>query len=223
MQNQQGQPGQQPQPGMQQQPGQPGQSGQGQVMTSQPQQPMQMGGQPQMGGNMAPQQPPQMMQQQRYRNIQLQQQQQQQTQNFGNFQQPAPPYPGAMRPGGAPQGGQYGGPNMMHQGGMGGPQTSVSMAAQQMLAQVRSPPGPPNVRSPGPRGPMGMGMQPSPRGMQPSPRHPQPQLDDTMLSHNVGHPVGQPGQGGQGGPGDSDNGQTGMTPQDQLSKYVETL
>merc|ERR1739848_660545 len=110
-QNQQQQPGQQPMQGQPQ--GQP----QGQVVTSsaQQQQPMTMG-QPQMVGNM-PQQ----------------QQQQQQPQNFGNFQQPAPPYPGQMRPGGA-QGGQYGGPNMMHQGAMGGhgPQTSVSLAAQQM-------------------------------------------------------------------------------------------
>ena len=79
------------------------------------------------------------------------------------------------------QGGQYL-PNMMHQGPAGmnmGPQSSVSMAAQQMLAQVRSPPQP-NVRSPGPRGPpMGAMGMPSPR-MQQSPRqgHPQP-MDDS--------------------------------------------
>merc|ERR1719433_2618627 len=73
----------------------------------------------------------------------------------------------------------------MHQnmGPMQGQQSSASMTAQQMLAQVRSPP--PNVRSPGPRGPMGgpMGM-PSPR-MQQSPRHPQPmaaQATDDMGS-----------------------------------------
>jgi len=186
-----------------------------------------------MGGNMPPQQQPpqqqqQMMQQQRYRNIQLQQQQQQQqqqqTQNFGNFQQPAPPYPGAMRPGNAQGPGQYGGPNMM-QNAMGGhgPQTSVSMAAQQMLAQVRSP-NAPNVRSPGPRVPMhGMpGMSPR---MQQSPRHPnQPLLPDDglMLSQQGGpQPPNQGGgPGGPGGPGDQDN---GMTPQDQLSKFVDTL
>merc|ERR1711953_750831 len=121
-------------------------------MLQQPQQPLQ------------PQQPQQMMQQQRYRNIQLQQQQQQQQQQFqqGQFQQPAPPYPRAM----AGQPNQYGGPNMMHQnmGPMQG-QPNANMTAQQMLAQVRSPP-PNAVRSPGPRGPMGV-----PMGM---PRHPTP-------------------------------------------------
>ena len=225
----------QQQPGMpgQGQPGQGQPQGQSQVMTSSAQQPPMQMGQPQMGGNMPPQQQPpqqqqQMMQQQRYRNIQLQQQQQQQqqqqTQNFGNFQQPAPPYPGAMRPGNAQGPGQYGGPNMM-QNAMGGhgPQTSVSMAAQQMLAQVRSP-NAPNVRSPGPRVPMhGMpGMSPR---MQQSPRHPnQPLLPDDglMLSQQGGpQPPNQGGgPGGPGGPGDQDN---GMTPQDQLSKFVDTL
>merc|ERR1719266_2822784 len=113
-----------------------------------------------------------------------------------------------------------------------GPQNSVSMTAQAMLAQVRSPTQP-NVRSPGPRGPMGgpMGM-PSPR-MQQSPRHPQPMAtqatDDMgssqmMLGQGPGAQQG-PGTQGQGqGNGDPDNPQnTGMTPQDQLSKYVETL
>ena len=106
------------------------------------------------------------------------------------------------------------------------------MTAQQMFALVQSPPQP-NVRSLGPRGPpMGAMGMPSPR-MQQSPRqgHPQP-MDDMgssqmMLSQgpgpqvNQGPPVG-PGQGQ--GNGDQDNGQnSGMTPQDQLSKYVETL
>ena len=126
------------------------------------------------------------------------------------------------------QGGQYL-PNMMHQGPAGmnmGPQSSVSMTAQQMLAQVRSPPQP-NVRSPGPRGPMGgMPGMPSPRGMQPSPRHQQPTMDDGMgggmMLPGPGPQVGGPGQGQ--GNGDPDSGQnSGMTPQDQLSKYVETL
>ena len=129
-----------------------------------------------------------------------------------------------MRPGNAQGPGQYGGPNMM-QNAMGGhgPQTSVSMAAQQMLAQVRSP-NAPNVRSPGPRVPMhGMpGMSPR---MQQSPRHPnQPLLPDDglMLSQQGGpQPPNQGGgPGGPGGPGDQDN---GMTPQDQLSKFVDTL
>merc|ERR1719510_193212 len=87
-------------------------------------------------------------QQPRYRSVQLQPQQpqvqQQQPNQFG-FQQPAPPYPrGAGMQPQQQQGGQYL-PNMMHQGPAGmnmGPQSSVSMAAQQMLAQVRSPPQP---------------------------------------------------------------------------------
>merc|ERR1739846_2705 len=108
--------------------------------------------QPQQQQMMQPRQ-----QQPRYRSVQLQPQQPQQVQqqqpNQFGFQQPAPPYP--RGPGMQPQqqGGQYL-PNMMHQGpgpGMNmGPQSSVSMTAQQMLAQVRSPPQPGNVRSPGP-------------------------------------------------------------------------
>ena len=107
-----------------------------------------------------------------------------------------------------------------------GPQSSVSMTAQQMLAQVRSPPQPGNVRSPGPRMQMGM---PSPRMQQQSPRHPQP-MDDMgssqmMLGQSQGpQGVGQgPPVGGPPGQGNGDNGDPGMTPQDQLSKYVETL
>merc|ERR1719273_2056193 len=105
-----------------------------------------------------------------------------------------------------------------------GPQNSVSMTAQVMLAQVRSPTQP-NVRSPGPRGPMGgpMGMA-NPR-MQQSPRQPQPmatQATDDMGSSQMMLGQGPGAQQGQGqGNGDLDNPQnTGMTPQDQLSKYV---
>jgi len=68
--------------------------------------------------------------------------------------------------------------------------------------------------------------------MQQSPRHPQP-MDDMgssqmMLGQAQGPQVNQgpPGVGpGRGqGNGDPDSGQnSGMTPQDQLSKYVETL
>jgi len=190
-------------------------------------------GPPQMQPGQPQQQQMMPQQQPRYRSVQLQQQQAQQPQpnQFGQFQQPAPPYR-PMGPGGQPRAPQYGGPNMMHQGmgpGMG-PQSSVSMAAQQMLAQVRSPP--PNVRSPGPRGPpmvgpMGMA---SPRMQQSPNRHPNP-MDDMGSSQMMlgqgqgppGAPVPQGGPPGQGN-GDPDNGQnSGMTPQDQLSKYVETL
>ena len=75
-----------------------------------------------------------------------------------------------------------------------------------------------------------MGM-PSPR-MQQSPRHPQPmaaQATDDMGSSQMMLGQGQgpqqgPSQGQGQGNGDPDNPQnTGMTPQDQLSKYVETL
>ena len=210
-QNQGGQGGQPQGPGGPQ--GPQGQNPQGQVVqANQPQQQiMQQPQQPQL----QPQQPQQMMQQQRYRNIQLQQQQQFQQ---GQFQQPAPPYrPMAGQPGQP----QYGAPNMMHQnmGPQMGQQNSVNV--QQMLAQVRSPP--PNVRSPGPRGPgMPMGM----------PRHPNPnQMQDDMgssqilLAQGQGQVQGQvQGQGQQGqNPGDNEGQNSGMTPQDQLSKYVETL
>merc|ERR1712073_109897 len=114
----------------------------------------------------------QQQQQPRYRSVQLQPQQlqvQKQPNQFGGFQQPAPPYPWGMQP--QQQGGQYL-PNMMHQIPQSmnqmGPQSSVSMTAQQMLAQVRSLPQH-IVRSPGPWGPPGMGMgMPSPQ-MQQSP------------------------------------------------------
>lgn len=82
-----------------------------------------------------------------------------------------------------------------------------------------------------------MQMIPSPRNMQ-SPRHPHMgQTDDMGTSQMM---LGQPGgagggqqmgpggggmgmQGGGGGMVDNDNGQNTMTPQDQLSKFVETL
>jgi len=67
---------------------------------------------------------------------------------------------------------------------------------------------------------------------QQSPRHPQP-MDDMgasqiMMGQGQGpQGVGQgPPVGGPPGQGNGDNGdpgQSGMTPQDQLSKYVETL
>ncbi len=203
----------------QQQQGQQGPQGQAGVNPQQQQQ--QMMQVPQQQQQMQPQgpPPPQMMQQAqpRYRSVQLQQQQQppqQPQQNFGQFQQPAPPYPQQR------QQGQYG--NMMIQPQMG-MQNQAQMSAQQLLAQVRSPP--PNVRSPGPRGPpMGgpMGMA-SPRMTQ-SPRHPNP-MDEMMLGQGPQNSQVQGQVQGPGGQGpDPDNGQgSGTTPQDMLSKYVETL
>ena len=240
-------------------------------------------GQQTMGQPMNPQQQQQqqMMQQQRFaqqqRAIHLQQQQ---GGNFGNtvnvgggnFQQPAPPY---VR---GPQFGPPGAQNMMQgpgnmMGVPGGPQ-GVAQTAQQMLAQVRSPPpgaGMP-VRSPQHGGP---GASPRP-GMMGSPRHPMPGIGGTnqpggnpddvgssqmMLGQpsmggpnsgpngsghgqmqvrpsgpnmNMSGPVGANNLGGMAGPavgpggnvnvpGDQDNQQNTMTPQDQLSKFVETL
>ena len=243
---------------------------------------LQMGQQPTMGQPMNPQQQ-QMMQQQRFaqqqRAIHLQQQGPGGA-NFGgavnvgggNFQQPAPPY---VR---GPQFGPQGNQNMMQgpgnmMGVPGGPQ-GVAQTAQQMLAQVRSPPpgaGMP-VRSPQHGGP---GASPRP-GMMGSPRHPMPGIggpnqpgvnpDDVGSSQMM---LGQPGMvGPNGGPngtgpgqmqvrptgpnmnmsgpvgsnnlsgmtgstvgpggnvnvgGDQDGQQNTMTPQDQLSKFVETL
>jgi E1A/CREB-binding protein len=172
---------------------------------------------------------PMMHQQQRYRAIQLQQQQQVGPPgaggNFqsGGFQQPAPPY----------NRGQFGPPNMM--GGMLPPNSGPGNP-QQMLAQVRSPPpgvGGLPVRSPqpGPSPRQPMAMIPSPRNMQ-SPRHPHmgPGDDSGTSQMLLGGPSGGqmgPGGGGMvmqgGGMGDNDNGQNAMTPQDQLSKFVETL
>merc|ERR1711994_130507 len=237
-----------------------------------------------MGQPMNPQQQQQqqMMQQQRFaqqqRAIHLQQQGPG-GQNFGgavnvggNFQQPAPPY---VR---GPQFGPQGTQNMMQSPGNmmgvpGGPQ-GVNQTAQQMLAQVRSPPpgaGMP-VRSPQHGGP---GASPRP-GMMGSPRHPIPELggpnqpggnpDDIGSSQmmlgqpgmggpntgpngtgpgqmqvrptgpnmNMSGPVGSNNLGGMAGQnvgpggsvtvgGDQDGQQNTMTPQDQLSKFVETL
>jgi hypothetical protein len=117
--------------------------------------------------------------------------------------------------------------------------------AQQMLSQVRSPPpvvGGMPVRSPQPGasprppgGVAGVQMIHSPRNqpMQ-SPRHVQQQMGDDMGGQMM---LGQQNQmnlqaaglgmqvaGGVGGPGqDQDGQQNTMTPQDQLSKFVETL
>ena len=238
-----------------------------------------------MGQPMNPQQQQQqqMMHQQRFaqqqRAIHLQQQGPG-GQNFGgavnvgggNFQQPAPPY---VR---GPQFGPQGTQNMMQSPGNmmgvpGGPQ-GVNQTAQQMLAQVRSPPpgaGMP-VRSPQHGGP---GASPRP-GMMGSPRHPMPgiggpnqpvgnpddvgssqmmlgqpgmgapnngpngagpgqmQVRPTGPNMNMTGPVGSNNIGGMTGPtvgpggnvnvgGDQDGQQNTMTPQDQLSKFVETL
>merc|ERR1719225_2242868 len=169
---------------------------------------IQMGQQQNMGQPMNPQQQ-QMMQQQRFQQQQRAIHLQQQGpggQNFGgavnvgggNFQQPAPPY---VR---GPQFGPQGTQNMMQSPGNmmgvpGGPQ-GVAQTAQQMLAQVRSPPpgaGMP-VRSPQHGGP---GASPRP-GMMGSPRHPIPGLggpnqpggnpDDVGSSQMM---LGQPGMG----------------------------
>lgn len=161
-----------------------------------------------------------MMQQQRYRPIHLQQQPGQ----FpgagggggpGQFQQPAPPqYQTSM--GGPPRGmGNYG-------QGMRQP-----MMNQQMFSQVRSPsPGGMPVRSPNPNA-----SPRPPHAMGQSPHHMQ-QMDDGSNSHMMlgqnnsmgggmgmqGSMAGMDGSGGQGGQ-DANS----MTPQDQLSKFVETL
>lgn len=207
----------------------------GQVMG---QQGMQQGQQQQQmvgGGGGQPMNQQQMMQQQRFRTVHLQQQQQQMGGNFnnpGNFQAPAPPYSRAM----GMNSGQFN-PGMMQQGMM-----SSQNPGQQMLAQVRSPP--PGsvgmaVRSPQPGIVARPGMIQSPRNQPtPSPRHPMGGGDDMgssqmMLGQPGGSNSGQMGmQGapslmqGQGGPGgnpDQDGPQSTMTPQDQLSKFVETL
>jgi len=69
-------------------------------------------------------------------------------------------------------------------------------------------------------GPMGMA---SPRMTQ-SPRHPNP-MDEMMLGQGPQNSQVQGQVQGPGGQGpDPDNGQgSGTTPQDMLSKYVETL
>ena len=166
--------------------------------------------------------PPGMMQQQRYgRPIHLQQQ----TNQFpgagggppGQFQQPAPPqYTGGMGPRGVGMG-QYG-------QGMRQP-----MMNQQMFSQVRSPsPGMP-VRSPNPNAsPRPPHMVQSPHAN--SPHHMQ-QMDDgsnshMMLGQNNSMGGGMGGmQGGMSMDTSNQGGQEGnsMTPQDQLSKFVETL
>ena len=140
--------------------------------------------------------------------------------------------------GGGPPGG-------FNQGQMMGGGQMMGNPAQQILSQVRSPPpGGLGIRSPqagvGPRGMIHSPRIPSPRG------HPgqQPGMDD--MSGN-GMMLGQPGQqgnpqqqgqmggqmgmnmqGGPGGPGGkpqggNDGSDNTMTPQDQLSKFVETL
>merc|ERR1719412_1453856 len=143
---------------------------------------IQMNQQPTMGQPMNPQQQQQqMMQQQRAQQFAQQQraihlqQQGPGGANFGgavnvggNFQQPAPPYVGG------PQFGPQGTQNMMQTPGNmmgvpGGPQ-GVNQTAQQMLAQVRSPPpgaGMP-VRSPQHGGP---GASPRPGMPVRSPQH----------------------------------------------------
>ena len=242
---------------------------------------IQMGQQQPMGQPMNPQQQQQqMMHQQRFAQQRAIHLQQQQGGNFGGtvnvgggtFQQPAPQY---VR---GPQFGPPGAQNIMQGPGNmmsapGGPQ-GVAQTAQQMLAQVRSPPpgaGMP-VRSPQHGGP---GASPRP-GMMGSPRHPMPGIggpnqpggnpDDVGSSQmmlgqpgmagpntgpngggpgqmqvrpngpnmNMGGPIGANNLSGMAGPsvgpggnvnvgGDQDNQQNAMTPQDQLSKFVETL
>lgn len=159
-----------------------------------------------------------MMQQQRYRPIHLQQQPGQ----FpgaggqggpGQFQQPAPPqYQTSM----GPRGMGYG------QQGMRQP-----MMNQQMFSQVRSPsPGGMPVRSPNPNA---SPRHPNPMGQ--SPHHMQ-QMDDGSNSHMM---LGQNNSMGGGmsmqgsmqsmndGSGQGGQDANSMTPQDQLSKFVETL
>jgi len=182
------------------------------------------GGQPQQG---MMQQPGMMQQQQRYRPIHLQQQPGQFPGGGGQpgqFQQPAPPQyqvQGNM----GPRMGSYG-PQGMRQPGPG------AMMNQQMFSQVRSPsPGGMPVRSPNPgqspRPPPHAAMVQSPHAN--SPHH--MQMDDGSNSHmmlgqnnSMGGGMGgmQGGMGGMDGSGQGDQ-TNNMTPQDQLSKFVETL
>jgi len=171
-------------------------------------------------------------QQQRYRPIHLQQQQGQQQYNTQQFQQPAPPYQGAMGPRVINPGFQR---DMGMRQAVPGGMMQGGMMNQQMLNQVRSPsPGMP-VRSPNPNA--------SPRpvpGMVQSPHANSPHGhpghmgggDDVNGSTSV-MMLGQ--QGGMGpnmnlqtsmmeGPGGGGGQEpASMTPQDQLSKFVETL
>lgn len=109
------------------------------------------------------------------------------------------------------------------QGIMGPPQGGISVQQQQLMQSVRSPP--PTIRSPQPN-PSPRPAAPSPRNQPvPSPRGPQPsphELASEMLLgqnhtsslHPHASPAGQSQDGGEVPP---------MTPQDQLSKFVEQL
>lgn len=165
------------------------------------------------------------MQQQRQQQQQQQQQHQQQQQQQQFQQPPAPPsyqarLPGIRQP---PMGynasfqeQQYAPPLMQGlkptpppvpspQGMMGPP---ISVQQQQLMQSVRSPP---PIRSPQPN--PSPRPAPSPRNQPvPSPRGPQPSPHDLAASEML---LGQNHATGQQ---DSD-----MTPQDQLSKFVENL
>jgi hypothetical protein len=135
-------------------------------------------------------------------------------------------------------------PDMIRQPGMMQQQQQGMMQQQQqMLGQVRSPPPGMPVRSPNPAASPRMGgMVPSPHAV-PSPHHPHMGVGGGE-DMNGGHMpptsshmmLGQPNSGGGGGGGLGPNmsslqgsmmeGQQEpptMTPQDQLSKFVETL
>jgi E1A/CREB-binding protein len=212
-----------------------------------------MSNQQQINQQQQQQQQPGMMQQQqmqqqhqaRYRAIHLQQQQQQQG-NFqqqgptgqGNFQQPAPPY---QRMPLNPQGGQFPPQNMMAAQqmlsqvrspppGVAGmpvrsPQANASPRPGQMIHSPRMQP------IPSPRHPMGGpggddGMGGSSQMMMTSGN--QGGGNQQMNLQGVGMPQQQgpgPGGAGGGGPpgGDQDGPGSTMTPQDKLSKFVETL
>lgn len=128
------------------------------------------------------------------------------------------PQQGGMMAGGM----QQGGPNQ----GVMGPPTPQHTMQQQMMHNVRSPP---PIRSPqptpSPRAAPSPRAQPSasPRA-QPSPHHlpshsPVPQPGNDM--HNHLHPHASPVGGGP--PDNIGPGNDGLTPQDQLSKFVEQL
>ena len=168
------------------------------------------------------------MMQQRYRPIHLQQQ----TGQFGGgaqFQQPAPPYQGNMGPRGMNPGFQrdVGGMGMRQPGpGM----IQSNMMNQQMLAQVRSPsPGMP-VRSPNPAAsPRPVpGMVQSPHNNSPHHPHMAGQVGEDSSVMMLGQQTSMASNMNiQTSMMESVSGQAqeppSMTPQDQLSKFVETL
>lgn len=165
-------------------------------------------------------------QNQRFRPIHLQQQGGQ----FGGgaqFQQPAPPYQGNMVARGMTPGFQNN-VNMGMRQPVAGGMMPGNMMNQQMLSQVRSPsPGMP-VRSPNPAA----SPRPGP-GMVQSPHHHMGQVGEDVNGTSGVMMLGQPtsmasNMNIQTSMMESSGGQvpqepSSMTPQDQLSKFVETL